>query len=160
MQYKFKKVDTDVYQLIYTNTKGEETLKEFKRTNEYRTKLEGITKEARLRLAEDLAKRGKKPQDFFLITKDDKGHTFQDESIYNQLEKDYISDIQNDVLDEILADCVKEQTRDLFLDMGIDMNNIDRISQEEAQEVLAFLTKFATIINGTDGKSPSGEEDS
>lgn len=159
MEYKFKKIDTDIYQLIYTNTSKEEIVKEFKRTNEYRAKLESTTKEARLRLAEDLAKRGKKPQDFFLTTKDDKGHTYQDESIYNQLERDYINDVQNDVLDEILADAVKEPTRDLFLDMGIDMNNIDKISQEDVQEVLAFLTKFTTIINGTDDKTtPSDKE--
>lgn len=155
MEYRFEKIATDKYKLVYKNSKSKEIEKEFTRTNEYRQKIDKINKTARIELSLDLTEMGKKIDNFIIITKDDKGHTYRDESNYKQLEQGYIEDVTLRVIDEILSKAMGMSTVELFKDMGIDINNA---TVEDSQEIMMFISKFTTIITGNDNDSPSEEE--
>ena len=152
MQYDFKNIDIDTYELTYKNKKNEEVKKQFKRTIEMAEKLENIPFMAEIELNARLSKIGKTKDDFIIKKDDGKGHITYDETNYNQLKETCMNIVSATTTEEIIKDCFGMGLVELFEDMGVNVED-DNIELQKQAEM--FGQKFALIIAGQEDKTPS-----
>ena len=155
MQYEFKYISTDNYELVYTNTKKEEVKKQFKRTIEMAEKLENIPFMAEIELNSRLSKIGKTKDDFIIKRDDGKGHITYDETNYNQLKETCMNIVSATTTEEIIKDCSGMGLVELFEDMGVNVED-DNVELQKQAEM--FGQKFALIIAGQEDKTPSDKK--
>ena len=153
MEYEFKKISLDEYELIYKKDNEEKKIP-FKRTVGIAEMLEGITAEAKFKLGEFLTKKGKTRDD--LIVKRDLGNgkVVYDENNYLQLEQQFIQEEQILTVNKIIEKCFNMNMFKLFGELGIDLSSTD---PKVCKEVELFGQKLMTVLSQNDEKSPSVE---
>ena len=153
MEYEFKKISLDEYELIYKKDNEEKKIP-FKRTVGIAEMLEGITAEAKFKLGEFLTKKGKTRDD--LIVKRDLGNgkVVYDENNYLQLEKQFIQEEQTLTLNKIIEKAFGMNIIKLFEELGIDAESTDPVL---GQQMVLFGQKFMTILTQTDD-TPSSKD--
>ena len=72
MQYEFKYISTDNYELVYTNTKKEEVKIPFTRTTKMARDLQRIQVDARMEMYSALAEKGMTKEDLIIKRNDGK----------------------------------------------------------------------------------------
>lgn len=153
MEYEFKKISLDEYELVYK--KGNEEKKiPFKRTVGIAEMLEGITAEAKFKLGDFLTKKGKTRDD--LIVKRDLGNgkVVYDENNYLQLEKQFIQEEQILTVNKIIEKCFDMNMVKLFGELGIDLTSTD---PKKAKEMELFGKKLMMILTQPGDDTPSVE---
>lgn len=149
MEYEFKKINLDEYELIYK--KGNEEKKiPFKRTVGIAEMLEGITAEAKFKLGDFLTKKGKTRDD--LIVKRDLGNgkVVYDENNYLQLEQQFIQEEQILTVNKIIEKCFNMNMVKLFEELGIDLTSND---SKIAKEMELFGQKLMMILTQEEKKN-------
>lgn len=155
MEYSFKYISTDCYELHYVDKNNQETVKPFKRTVEMAQKLQGIYASARLKMYKDLTKQGITKKDLIIEIKNNDGSISYDESNFREYEEEYTKQEGALILTEIINDCFGMQIADLIEDMGIDPYSNDI---NDVQQVALFSQKLTMILRGEDNtKTPSIE---
>ena len=153
MEYEFKKISLDEYELVYKKDNEEKKIP-FKRTVGIAEMLEGITAEAKFKLGEFLTKKGKTRDD--LIVKRDLGNgkVVYDENNYLQLEQQFIQEEQILTINKIIEKSFNMNIRKLFEEVGIDSTSTDPAL---GQEMALFGQKLITILTQPDDDTPSSE---
>lgn len=144
MEYEFKKINLDEYELVYK--KGNEEKKiPFKRTVGIAEMLEGITAEAKFKLGDFLTKKGKTRDDLIIKRDLGNGKIIYDENNYLQLEKQFIQEEQILTVNKIIEKCFNMNMLKLFGELGIDLTSTDpKIGKEMelfGQKLMMVLTQ-------------------
>lgn len=149
MEYEFKKISLDEYELIYKKGNEEKKIL-FKRTVGIAEMLEGITAEAKFKLGDFLTKKGKTRDD--LIVKRDLGNgkVVYDENNYLQLEKQFIQEEQILTVNKIIEKCFDMNMLKLFEELGIDLTSND---SKIAKEMELFGQKLIMILTQEEKKN-------
>ena len=153
MEYEFKKISLDEYELIYKKDNEEKKIP-FKRTVGIAEMLEGITAEAKFKLGEFLTKKGKTRDD--LIVKRDLGNgkVIYDENNYLQLEQQFIQEEQILTVNKIIEKCFNMNMVKLFEELGIDLTSND---SKKAKEMELFGKKLMMILTQEEKKNLNAE---
>lgn len=144
MEYEFKKISLDEFELVYKKDNEEKKIP-FKRTVGIAEMLEGITAEAKFKLGDFLTKKGKTRDD--LIVKRDLGNgkVVYDENNYLQLERQFIQEEQVLTVNKIIEKCFDMNMVKLFEELGIDLTSTDpKIGKEMGifgQKLMMVLTQ-------------------
>lgn len=144
MEYEFKKISLDEFELVYKKDNEEKKIP-FKRTVGIAEMLEGITAEAKFKLGDFLTKKGKTRDD--LIVKRDLGNgkVVYDENNYLQLERQFIQEEQILTVNKIIEKCFDMNMVKLFEELGIDLTSTDpKIGKEMeifGQKLMMVLTQ-------------------
>lgn len=149
MNYEFKEISLDNYELHYTNKDGIEKVIPFKRTIELASKIQSGDANARIKLYEYLTKLGKTKNDY-IIEKNVNGKIVRDETNYRELESSFMEKEQIELAMEVYKELFKIDLIDLYLDMGLTDKDQDKV-QEFSLELREIL------INGKT-KTPSIQE--
>lgn len=150
MNYSFKELNLDEYELHYTNKDGKEVIKPFKRTVSLANKLQSGDADARMELFDYLTKMGKTKNDF-IIKKEENGKIVYDESNYREFESSFIIRKQYEIAMKIYEELFDMDFPSLLLDMGL--------SEETAEDFTSKIEQFSNelreiLINGK-VKTPS-----
>lgn len=150
MNYSFKELNLDEYELHYTNKDGKEVIKPFKRTVSLANKLQSGDADARMELFDYLTKMGKTKNDF-IIKKEENGKIVYDESNYREFESSFIIRKQYEIAMKIYEELFNMDFPSLLLDMGL--------SEETAEDFTSKIEQFSNelreiLINGK-VKTPS-----
>ena len=140
MKYEFRKNGTDDYSLIYKD-------KEIKFNSDVETanKMQEVEANAKIKMIEDLAEKGKSIRNLTIeIIKD--GKKYYDNTNRIEMEKAYIEREQTKVFSEVIEKILGMKLETLFSEIGI----------TETQEAQDFSMDLARILTGQ-WKSPSGE---
>lgn len=132
MKYEISKLSMDEYVLKYKN----EEIK-FNSKVDFVSKLQNVNKEARLRMINDLAEKGKTIKS--LIKEEIKdGKTYVDNSNKDYIEKAYIEEVQSEVFNKIIKEMLGKDLQELVMDIGLD-------SEEEVNK---FGEELGNILVG------------
>ena len=153
MNYEFKKISLDDYELIYKKNNEEKKIP-FKRTVGIAEMLEGITAEAKFKLADFLTKKGKTKDDLVIKKDLGNGKIIYDETNYLQLENEFIQEEQTLTLNKIIEKAFGMNIIKLFEELGIDTESTDPVL---GQQMVLFGQKFMTILTQSDD-TPSSED--
>ena len=153
MNYEFKKISVDDYELIYKKNDEEKKIP-FKRTVGIAEMLEGITAEAKFKLADFLTKKGKTKDDLVIKKVLGNGKIIYDETNYLQLENEFIQEEQTLTLNKIIEKAFGMNIIKLFEELGIDTESTDPVL---GQQMVLFGQKFMTILTQPDD-TPSSED--
>ena len=153
MNYEFKKINLDDYELIYKKNDEEKKIP-FKRTVGIAEMLEGITAEAKFKLADFLTKKGKTKDDLVIKKDLGNGKIIYDETNYLQLENEFIQEEQTLTLNKIIEKAFGMNIIKLFEELGIDTESTDPVL---GQQMVLFGQKFMTILTQSDD-TPSSED--
>lgn len=150
MNYSFKELNLDEYELHYTNKDGKEVIKPFKRTVSLANKLQSGDADARMELFDYLTKMGKTKNDF-IIKKEENGKIVYDETNYREFESSFIIRKQYEIAMKIYEELFNMDFPSLLLDMGL--------SEETAEDFTSKIEQFSNelreiLINGK-VKTPS-----
>lgn len=149
MKYEFVEKSLDEYELHYTNTKGEEVIKPFKRSVELAVKLQRSDADARFKMLEYLTQQGKTKDDF-VIKKEVNGKITYDETNYREFEAGFIENQQLQLALEIYRQLFNMDLQDLLLDMGF---------TDKDQEIAGkFSLELRDILINGKVKTPSIQE--
>ena len=149
MQYEFKYISTDNYELVYTNTKKEEVKIPFTRTTKMARDLQRIQVDARMEMYSALAEKGMTKEDLIIKRNDGKGHVIYDETNLKSMENDYIELISGITIVKLMEEAFKKDIDSIMLDMGM---NLEDNQEENAEFLKVFSMKFLKIINGSEEK--------
>lgn len=152
MNYEFKKISLDDYELIYKKNDEEKKIP-FKRTIGIAEMLEGITAEAKFKLADFLTKKGKTKDDLVIKKDLGNGKIIYDETNYLQLENQFIQEEQILTMNKIIEKSFNMNIIELFEELGIDTESTDPVL---GQQMILFGKKFMTILTQSDD-TPSSE---
>jgi hypothetical protein len=147
--YKFIKINEDEFKLEY----DKRTIT-FKRDVETAQRIQSIDSEAFMMALADLSKQGYTVQNNpYIVTKKVGNKEIVDESNWN-----YIIDKKKEeatvlIMDELFVKCLNFHMKDLFYDMGI---NLDTASEEDLNTIAEFETEFILIM--TQGKLLNEEQ--
>jgi hypothetical protein len=147
--YKFIKINEDEFKLEY----DKRTIT-FKRDVETAQRIQSIDSEAFMMALADLSKQGYTVQNNpYIVTKKVGNKEIVDESNWN-----YIIDKKKEeatvlIMDELFVKCLNFHMKDLFYDMGI---NLDTASKEDLNTIAEFETEFILIM--TQGKLLNEEQ--
>lgn len=137
-KYELIKVSTDNYILKYKDKSFE-----FKTDISLANKMQGIYKNARVRMIKDLAKDGISLKDLSIETKRD-GKTYVDSTNRTELENAYIEDAMTEFFDDLCKSRFGLSLAELLIDIGI---------VEDTKEVEKFAADLTSALTGT---TPSG----
>lgn len=141
--YKFIKVNEDEFKLEY-----EKRTINFKRDIETAQRIQSIDSEAFMMALADLSKQGYTMQNNpYIVTRKEGNKEIVDESNWN-----YIIDRKKEeatvlIMDELFVKCLNFHMKDLFEDMGI---NLDTATDKDLNIITEFETEFILIM--TQGK--------
>ena len=147
--YKFIKINEDEFKLAY----DKKTIT-FKRDVETAQRIQSKDSEAFMMALADLSKQGYTVQNNpYIVTKKVGNKEIVDESNWN-----YIIDKKKEeatvlIMDELFVKCLNFHMKDLFYDMGI---NLDTASEENLNTIAEFETEFILIM--TQGKLLNEEQ--
>ena len=116
--------------------------------------LEGITAEAKFKLADFLTKKGKTKDDLVIKKVLGNGKIIYDETNYLQLENEFIQEEQTLTLNKIIEKAFGMNIIKLFEELGIDTESTDPVL---GQQMVLFGQKFMTILTQPDD-TPSSED--
>lgn len=153
MDYEFKKISLDDYELIYKKN-GEEKKIPFKRTVGIAEMLEGITAEAKFKLADFLTKKGKTKDDLVIKKDLGNGKIIYDETNYLQLENQFIQEEQILTINKIIEKSFNMNIIELFKEIG---ENPEDTNPELGKDMQLFGEKLITILVKGDDDTPSIE---
>lgn len=140
MKYEFKKNGTDDYSLIYKDKEIK-----FKSDVDTANKMQEVEAEAKIKMIQDLADKGKSIRNLTIeFVKD--GKKYYDNTNRIEMEKAYIEKEQAKVFGEIIEKTLNIKLEVLFEEIGF----------TEEKEVQDFSIELAKILTGQ-WKSPSGE---
>ena len=154
MDYEFKKISLDDYELIYKKN-GKEKKIPFKRTVEIAEMLDGITAEAKFKLGDFLTKKGKTKNDLVIKKDLGNGKIIYDETNYLQLENQFIQEEQILTVNKIIEKSFNMNMIKLFEELGIDVTSTDPVLGEK---MALFGQKLITILTQPDDDTPSSED--
>ena len=149
MQYEFKYISTDNYELVYTNTKKEEVKIPFTRTTKMARDLQRIQVDARMEMYSALAEKGMTKEDLIIKRNDGEGHVIYDETNLKSMENDYLELISGITIVKLMEEAFKKDVDSIMLDMGMD---IEGNQEKNAEFLKTFTMKFMKIINGSEEK--------
>lgn len=152
MDYKFNKLDTDKYELVYKNINKEEVKKQFTVDVEIAKKLQEINKRARLLMFKELTAEGITKNDLVVKKVTDDGKTIYDETNYKMYEEEYMKIAQLQIVNEIYEKLFGMNFAELFVDMGVNEATSEKEAEKFSQELSAILLG---INNQDDVKTPS-----
>ena len=153
MDYEFKKISLDEFELIY-NKDGEEKKIPFKRTVGIAEMLEGITAEAKFKLVDFLTKKGKTKDDLVIKKDLGNGKIIYDETNYLQLENQFIQEEQILTINKIIEKSFNMNIIKLFEELGIDATSTDPAL---GKKMALFGQKLITVLTQPDDDTPSSE---
>lgn len=153
MEYEFKKISLDEYELVYKKDNEEKKIP-FKRTVGIAEMMDGITAEAKFKLGDFLTKKGKTRDDLTIKRDLGNGKIVYDENNYLQLERQFIQEEQILTVNNIIEKCFNMNMLKLFEELGIDLTNTD---PKIGKEMELFGQKLMTVLSQNDEKSPSVE---
>ena len=149
MNYEFKEISLDNYELHYTNKDGEKKVIPFKRTVALAKKLQSADANARMKLMEYMTERGKTKNDY-IIERHEGEKIIRDETNYRELETQFIQSEAIQLADEMYKELFNMGLAELIVDMGVNENDGEKI-QEFGIELREIL------VNGKT-KTPSIQE--
>lgn len=149
MNYEFKEISLDNYELHYKNKDGIEKVIPFKRTVELASKIQSGDANARIKLFEYLTKLGKTKNDY-IIEKNVDGKIVRDETNYRELESSFIEKEQIELAMEIYKELFKMELIDLYIDMGL--------TDKDQEKVQEFSIELRNILINGKTKTPSIQE--
>ena len=145
MNYDFKAIDTDSFELQYDKeTKDAEgnVIKErkiipFKRTIALAKRLQSLDAEARFKMLTTLNEMGKTKQDL-TIERVENGKKVIDETNYREFENQFLLEERYKMTDTIFKDCLGMTLIDTIQELGL----------EKKDDALIFATKLREILTG------------
>lgn len=137
-KYEFTKVSTDNYILKYKDKSFE-----FKTDISLANEMQGIYKNARVKMIKDLAKDGISLKDLSIETKRD-GKTYVDNTNRTELENAYIEEAMTEFFDDLCRSRFGLSLAELLIDIGI---------VEDTKAVESFAAELTSALTGT---TPSG----
>lgn len=149
MNYEFKEIALDNYELHYTNKDGEKKIIPFKRTVRLAKKLESADAEARIKLMSYLTELGKTKEDF-IIEKHDGEKIIRDETNYRELETQFIQNEALTLADSMYKELFNMGLLELIIDMGI--------SEKDSEKIQDFSLELRDILINGKVKTPSIQE--
>lgn len=149
MNYEFKEIALDNYELHYTNKDGEKKVIPFKRTVRLAKKLESADAEARIKLMSYLTELGKTKEDF-IIEKHDGEKIIRDETNYRELETQFIQNEALTLADSMYKELFNMGLLELIIDMGI--------SEKDSEKIQDFSLELRDILINGKVKTPSIQE--
>lgn len=154
MNYKFERISLDEFELIYKKNDEEKKIP-FKRTVKIAEMLEGITAEAKFKLADFLTKKGKTKDDLVIKKDLGNGKIIYDESNYLQLENQFIQEEQILTINKIIEKSFNMNMIKLFEELGVDATSTDPVLNKE---MYLFGQKLMTVLTQPDDDTPSSED--
>lgn len=124
MKYEIIKNGLDDYTLKYKDKEIN-----FKSSVDIVNKLQETTKNARMRMVVDLAKKGKTIKDLIVETKVD-GKTIQDHSNKDFIEEGYLQEEQAKVFNEIVKEMLGYTLEELVIDIGLNEKEVESFGEE------------------------------
>ena len=137
-KYEFIKVGTDNYTLKYKDKSFD-----FKTDISLASEMQGIYKNARVKMIKELAKDGISLKDLSIETKKD-GKTYVDNTNRTELEQAYIEEAMTEFFDNLCKSRFGLTLAELLVDMDI---------VEDTKEVEHFASELTAALTGT---TPSG----
>lgn len=124
MKYEIIKEGLDNYLLKYKDKEIR-----FKSSVDIVSKLQETTKNARMNLVMDLAKKGKTIKDLIVETEKD-GKIIQDHSNKDFIEEGYLQQAQTETFNEVIKEMLGVSLEELVMDMGLNEKEVEEFGVE------------------------------
>ena len=131
MKYEFIKVDEDTTKLKYKDKEFE-----FKRNVKLVSEIQGIIKQARLKMIMELSKQGISI-DSLTLEKKENGKTYYDSSNREALEKYYQEEATLDYFNGLIQEIFGMRIEELLMDIGISTEQEGKVFSEELMQYLS-----------------------